>query len=554
MKLTSSRRGSLRPGMKLTTYWPPLRVVVVAGAVLAGVVTGWTPAGASYVEYTAFDPVAQSINIPVTNASNGVTWSSVLVVNSATLDTTSPDGRGFHAPRGQIYLSLQMSSGPVQQPSGNQPSGSFFSTMTPLPAAALHYVVASGRSYQVTRANPINQTYNPNATIDDGLVDATYFFTVPISNRRGTLVISPTSTMGVQFKGFVGGPLISLKVGGPTRIALSFPKELTVAKTTTSTTATNNGSTTLASGLNLLSTLLAALLVGIVFLALRRRKKRRAPIPVVVMGTGPVAAPQVAPVVRTEQAPRPEPRSSVVPTPVVVDDGVLRVNVLGPLTIWPTNASASDPVRAILAYLAMNGERVQTLEEIQNAIWPLTENGTDIKKPAMHNYMMQARKCVGERHLPTASGRPGYQLQYFDTDWTEFQGLLLQATKVSKTDALALRLQALDLAKGLPFTADTTRYFAWAYSTSVVYKIVEAVTALAHGLGTDLVLAGDLTGAQVVLRQGLLTDPASLTLWEDLTDVLLESADQSLLVLHWKGAGLVLRPEDVVLLRSRVDG
>ena len=262
-----------------------------------------------------------------------------------------------------------------------------------------------------------------------------------------------------------------------------------------------------------------------------------------------------APVHFEQPPPRPHPRPAAQPVRTETENNeVLRIDVLGPLTISPVFAPPSDPVRAILAYLAMNHERVLTLEEIQNAIWPLTDNGVDIKKPAMRNYMMQARRCVGERHLPTASGRPGYQLHQFDTDWDEFQKLLDLATKAPRGEATALRRRALDLTKGLPFTADTTRYFTWTFSTSAVYKIVESVTSLAHVLCTELVLTGDLAGAQGVVRHGLLTDPASLTLWEDLTDVLLESTDQSLLDLHWKAAGLVLRDEDVLLLRSRVNG
>ena len=84
--------------------------------------------------------------------------------------------------------------------------------------------------------------------------------------------------------------------------------------------------------------------------------------------------------------------------------------------------------------------------------------------------------------------------------------------------------------------------------------MVEAVTRLANELGTHFVLAGDLASAEAVLRQGLSADPASLTLWEDLTDVLLESADQSLLELHWKAADSVLHAIDVATLRGRANG
>ena len=514
-----------------------------------------TPAGATYVRSSGIDSIARSYQIPVTNPANGTTLPSVLNFISATLDTENPVNKNVHAPRGQIYLSLQMSSGPIQWNYRSPHSGEFFSGMTPLSATALRYVAASGRSYVVSRVNPINQTYNPNATTDDGMVDATYYFTVPISNRRGTLIILPTSTDGVQYEGFTGFATVQLKIGGPTRIALSFPKKLTV---TVPVPAKKRVAPALAPGatfaslMNTFATALAVLIAGVIFLARRRRKRRSRPIPVFVVSNAPTPNPTIR---NVEQQRAPRPPSVVPPAKKIIEhESTLRVDVLGPLTISPVNAPASDPVRAIVAYLAMNTERPLTLEEIQTAIWPLTDNGTDIKKPAMRNYMVDARRTVGERHLPTASGRAGYQLRHFTTDWTEFQNLSHQATKAPRAEATALRRQALNLANGPPFTADTTRYFTWTFTSSVVYKMVEAVTTLVHGLGTELILTGDLRGAEGVLRQGLLTDPASLTLWEDLTDVLLESVDQSLLNLHWKAASLALRAQDVVALRSRANG
>jgi DNA-binding SARP family transcriptional activator len=507
------------------------------------------------VKLTAVDTISQSHQIPVTNPEDGATLPSVLIVTSATLDTTSPVNKNVHAANGQIYLSLQMSSGPIQRNDGSPLWGAFFSGLTPVPATALRYVTASGRRYVATRVNPINQTYNPNGTTDDGMVDATYYFTIPITNRRGTLVIGPTRTPGVQYEGFIGGSPVLLNVGGPTRIALSFPKKLTATvpapKRVAPALAPALGAT-FANLLNILVTALAGLLVGVVFLARRHGKRRGRPVPVYVVGSAPTPTP---PIHYFEQPPVPRPPSVVPPaTKIIGEDATLRIDVLGPLTISPVKAPASDPVRAIVAYLAMNAERTLTLEEIQTAIWPLTDAGTDIKKPVMRNYMVDARRTVGERHLPTASGRPGYQLQDFTTDWSEFQDLLSEALKTSEDAAAELRRRALGLVKGPPFTADTTRYFTWTFTSSVVYKMVEAVTTLAHELGTQFVLAGDLAGAEVVLRQGLLADPASLTLWEDLTDVLLESTDQSLLELHWKSAKVVLRAEDVVPLRSRSNG
>jgi DNA-binding SARP family transcriptional activator len=513
---------------------------------------GWvTPASASYVKQSALDAIARSYRIPITDPENRVTLPSVLSVASATLDTTNPFDSQLHAPRGRIFLSLQMSSGPIQRTFGDPLWGSYFTAMTPLPATALRYVAASGRSYAVTRMHPVVPGSDPNGGVVDGLIAADYYVVVPISNRRGTFIISSTRTIGEQYESFMGIAEVDLDVGGPTKIPLAFPNNLTATEPTPAKTSPSPGEA-LGTVFNLFATVMAALLLGVVFLKQRRADRNGRPRPVYVVRSGPMTK---SPARVFEQEPAPHPQS-VVPAAAKSVDALttLRVDVLGPLSISPVNAPASDPVRAIVAFLAMNTGRLFSLDEIQTAIWPLTNAGTDIKKPAMRNYMVDARKTVGARHLPTASGRAGYELRDFTTDWTEFQRLLDDAKKTAKDSALALRRQALDLTKGLPFTADTSRYFTWTLTSSVVYKMVDAVTTLAHELGTTYVMSGDLATAQVVLRQGLVTDPASLTLWEDLTDVLLESTDQSLLDLHWGSANVVLRAEDVALLRSRSNG
>jgi DNA-binding SARP family transcriptional activator len=513
---------------------------------------GWmAPASASFTKQSAVDPIAKNYQIPITNPTDKHTLPDILNVASATIDTTSPIDPRLDAPRRRIFLTVQMSSGPIERSFGDPLWGNFFSGMTSLPASALRYIAASGRSYAAMRTNPINQASNPNTSNDDGLVDATYYFILPITNRRGTLVISSTRTEGVEYESFVGIASGVLDIGGPTRVPLVFPKKLTVTVPSPTKTPQVPPGVAFGNVFNLFATVLAGLFVGFVFLRRRRTNHDRRPRPVFVVGSAIPKPPMHD--FQQQPAPRPQP---VTPTVAKVADAVttLRVNVLGPLTISPVNGLASDPVRAIVAFLAMNTGRLFTLEEIQTAIWPLTDAGTDIKKPAMRNYMVDARKTVGPQHLPTASGRAGYQLCNFTTDWSEFQDLLNEVKKTSKDSAVVLRRRALDLAIGPPFTADTSRYFTWTLTSSVVYKMVDAVTTLAHELGTHYVLAGDLTNAQVVLRQGLEADPASLTLWEDLTDVLLESADQSLLELHWKSANLVLRAEDVDQLRGRSDG
>ncbi len=536
----------------------PVIIALVGVAMTLGAVA---KASASTIKKTATDQIDESFRITVTDPLNRTDLPAVLRVLDATLTTDDPSAHSSSPPKGEIYLTVHMSCGPVHFDNATLGPGDFFSTMTPLPASALRYVTAPGRSYVPTRIDPINQANNPYASSDNGLVDATYYFTVPITNRRGTFEILPSRTFGTQYEGYVAIGTATLNIGGPTKVALQFPQKLTV---TTSTphhhghgTETGNG-TMFASMLNFASTLLGVFLVGSFYVARRRSRRRRArqvqPIFVVRETPGapgptssPVSVVDVPSTTHVQATP-----SSDRSRPA--DTSTLRVDVLGPLTLSPCNGTASDPVRAIVAYLAMNNERPHTLEEIQTAIWPLTENGTDIKRPAMRNYMADARRVIGERHLPTASGRSGYQLVDVTTDWSEFEGLVAQSQGVAKPAALPLRRQALALVRGVPFTADTSRYFTWAFSTSVVYKITETVTTLAHTVSRELVLTSDLSGAEWTLRQGLLCDPACVTLWEGLTDVLLEGKDASLLDLHWKAAETILESHEVTALRARKHG
>ena len=541
--------------------------VAVVGLVLMVDVIGSTFASAGEPHESVVDQVARRYEIPVTNPVDHVDLPAVLLVKSATLATLNPDGSGTTAPTGKIYLTVQATCGPIQSNFGQPDWGHFYSNLAPLPAAALRYVTAAGRSYAASRVNPVGQARNIYATSNDGLLDAIYYFTVPITNRAGTLVIEPSRDVGVPYTGFVGGSPVPLVVGGPTRVALRFPKRLTVVTTPNSIppVGPNTPGARYASTLNLASTLLGLVMVGLGYLALKRRRRRQiqpqfmihnllAPNPPSSSHENPVpesASP--APTAPTRPPPGTPPGTPISRRESELAPSTLRVNVLGPLELTPTFAPPIDPVRAILAFLALS-DRPLTLEEIQNAVWPLSENGTDIKRPAMRNYMVEARKVVGRGHLPVAAGAPGYRLVNVDTDWAEFTRLVAQAKTADAPTALGLRREALALVRDVPFAADTSRYFSWAFTTSVVYAIVDAVTTLAHELATALVLGGDLPGAEAALRQGLICDPASLTLWEDLTDVLLETADPSLLEVHWRSAGLVLRADDVVALRTRERG
>jgi hypothetical protein len=538
----------------------------------------YLPSGAAEAEQTAVDQIDRSYEIPITNPVDHREFPSVLLFESATLDTNDPDGSGVNAPTGEIYLSVQMTSGPTQA-QFNDANGwpSYFAGITALPGSSLRYDAASGHHYFATEINPVNWTDVMDSETIDGLVDATYYFTVPITNRKGTLVILPSHTVGNEVLHFETGPLISINVGGPTKIPLSFPKNLTVITSGTAKKATLPAARNVASIFNFASTLIVILFALWIYRKVQRWRRRRVRFEraaYVVRET-----PTVSTATRTTHTERPVPASTNVNAPVYSppvtpssalvpdqpvttvaakptsshssDQSTLRVDVLGPLKLSPTFAQPGESVKAIVTFLALNPDRVLTLDEIQTAIWPLVDGVNDIKRPVMLNYMAEARKVVGEHHLPVASGKSGYRLVDVTTDWAQFQQLVNKDSSASKDEAVALRRRALRLVRGVPFAGENSRYFTWALTPQVTYKIVDAITSLAHDLAKQSVLSGDLVGADEALRQGLLGDPSSLVLWEDLTDVMLESPDATKLHFHWRAAEQVLSPKDVQALRAR---
>ena len=529
-------------------------------------------AGAAEAEQTAVDQIDQSFQIPITNPVDHREFPSVLLVESATLDTKNPDGSGVDAPAGMIYLSLEMTSGPSQG-QFNDANGwpSYFAGLTPLPGSSLRYDTASGHRYFATRINPVNWNGTFDSDTTDGLVDATYYFTVPITNRKGTLVILPSHTVGNEVLHFVDGPLISVNVGGPTNVPLSFPKNLTVISPIARRNVTLPSRNDLASAFNFVSTLIFVLFVVWIYRKVQRWRRRGAQ-PVFVVQESPAARVPTRPPrfegtaparpgagLHSESEPiapsvlvRERPTTTVATTQAApATETTLNVNVLGPLELAPTFAQPGEPVKAIITFLALNSAMALTLDAIQTAIWPLTDGVNDVKRPVMLNYMAEARRVVGEHHLPSASGKSGYRLVDVTTDWAEFQELTKDAEAVPKDEAVIMRQQALRLVRGVPFAGETSRYFTWALSPSITYQMIDAVTKLAHDLATKSVLRGDLVGADEFLRQGLLCDPASLVLWEVLTDVVLETHDVTKLHFHWRAAEQALRPSDVEALRAR---
>ena len=518
------------------------------GAMLVGVLAlgSWSvPALATTSHRFAEVQVSRSFEIPITNPATGRTIPSVLVVRSVRLDSKSPDGSGVDAPTGKLYLSLTWSSGPVQRSTDDPLWGSFYSGITAIPGSAVSYVTTGAKTYPAVRANPADQLNNPNADTNDGLVDATYYFLVPASNRAGTIVVSPTTSLGTPYVGFVGASAVTLNIGGPTRIAVRFPKDLTVSGGTSSPTA--GGSSSWPWGAAVF-----VVLVVLVFVWRRRSSSVESVVPVAVVAesAGSAAYGFTAPVLDAPVVQ--EPVNDAVP--VVPDRGVVRIDVLGALRFDPPLGKCSDPARAFLAYLAMHPGRPRSVDDAQTALYPITGSGKDVTRATFINYVSEARRAIGAGHLPEAGDVGGYRLVEVRSDWDEFTSLAKRFATGPREEQVALGVSALALVRDRPFVRELSRYFEWIHNERIVSEMQRVISDFAHSVSTLQIRAGDLAGAEQSLRKGLLVAPASTPLWEQLTDVMLEHADQSVMVAHWQYAEAELTPVVVTALRRRETG
>jgi|GEM_PF-3476902 len=135
-------------------------------------------------QLTAIDQIATSLSIPITSPTNGVSIPNSVLVTSATLSNEFPNGSHHRAPKGELYLSLEMSSAPVKRIYGDPLWGRYFSDMTPLPSAAVTFSTQHGRNYGSARINVT--TPDPNSTgTDDGLVEQLVGGRLRLTTRRG---------------------------------------------------------------------------------------------------------------------------------------------------------------------------------------------------------------------------------------------------------------------------------------------------------------------------------------------------------------------------------
>lgn len=499
----------------------------------------WTPVAASTARSES-DAVDRTYQVSIYNPLTGSKSISDILITTVTLSLVKPGGNGREAPRGVAYLTFAATSSVNPRIANNPSQPPEFGGMTPLPSSALKLVLGKRRVYSATRfdaTTPMMEFYSS----DDGLIDATYYFTVPISTRRGSIVIEPSRTIGYEITDLNNQGPYELRTSGPTMIPFQFTGQLVDPAGTRSGSSVASAIRDVVEWLAILSCAVAAVVVT------RRRRapstKEASPVPV------PAAPPRPA-----------APRVDVVAEPIgtspprsVSSPERLTVNVLGPLTFDPPLGSAKEAVRAIVTFLALHDDRPISRGELMTALYPTTSTTKDVTEASFLNRISEVRRAVGVGHLPEAqAGR--YRFVNVTTDWHEFRHLARVAQTRSGKERLVTYVEAMSLVRGEAFTAEVGRNFEWVRERHVDAEIVRGVIDVTNRAQREFVMAGDLAGAERVLRRGLRLAPVATQLWEALTDVLLECQDPSVMDLHFHEAEAALGEGGTTLLRARASG
>lgn len=178
--------------------------------------------------------------------------------------------------------------------------------------------------------------------------------------------------------------------------------------------------------------------------------------------------------------------------------GGMEFRILGPLEV--ADGERLRPLggakqRALLAILALNANRVVSVDRILDALWGEHQPASGPK--AIHVYVSQLRKLLAEDRVITQP--PGYLLRVADDELDEarFRALRARAATASAGEASKLLREALGLWRGTPLADVAYEQFAQAEIARLEelrLNTVEQWVEVEIGLGRHLDLVGELEG------------------------------------------------------------
>ena len=187
---------------------------------------------------------------------------------------------------------------------------------------------------------------------------------------------------------------------------------------------------------------------------------------------------------------------------------------MGPRRFVGFSENSSRILEATLTYLLCHDAHHLSADQIALGMWPYGRSRGEATRKTIQNNASALRNWIGAEHLPDAAVAGGYLVEGIDTDWAAIERLSREAQTVGAEAARALRTEALELVRGLPFEGLSGDGYDWIEYEDLVSTVTVSHRPVRPSHGHDLFEAGDFTGAEDAARAGLRAARSEYVLWE----------------------------------------
>ena len=195
----------------------------------------------------------------------------------------------------------------------------------------------------------------------------------------------------------------------------------------------------------------------------------------------------------------------------------LDVALLGPVEVRAAHSFRRGAARDLVVYLACHPRGVRTAQWVQ-ALWP----DRAVSPSTVHSTASDARRALGpDRWGQPRMARQGGLLRLAECVATDVD----RFAHLAGSDAPDAALRALRLVRGIPLSGLSRS--DWAVFDGTQARLEAMVVELALGACVRLVADGDATGAEQVVRQGLLASPYDERLYRALLRVTVAQGDRA---------------------------
>jgi len=217
------------------------------------------------------DKAEEAVHLSIVDPADGFKDSDVFRLYSAQLTYFAPQGATVHPPLDDAFLVLDASDEP------GPPGAIGLMWQSALPPDRMRLVLPSGRAIAASPKSPYARS------VPSSLLTGGYYFQVPWTFTKGTVVITPGSTQATEYGPYLGVPApTNDTVLGVARFKVSFPAPVPFKPVVTKSKppVTSGRGTQRGSGTSLLVTLVpiisAVALLMVLFWRHRRKKAARA--------------------------------------------------------------------------------------------------------------------------------------------------------------------------------------------------------------------------------------------------------------------------------------